>query len=525
MSAKRHVMAIDVGTQSTRAFIFSDTGDIVASAQSVYNPAYTSPHPGWAEQDPEMYWYSVCLVCGQLWKKSPVKPGDVAAVALTSQRNTLINLDKDKKPLRPAIVWLDQRRASDLSAIPKWMRASFGLIGLGGTVDYLMAESEVNWLRQHEQHILDQTAHMMFLSGYINYKLSGQLADSVGSCVGYMPMDYKKFDWAGPLSWRWRALPIKKEWLFELVSPGSQLGEITPAAAEATGIPVGLPVIAGASDKACEVLGSGCLLPNQAGIGLGTTATINVNSAKYIEPIKLLPAYPSAKAGNYNLEVQIFRGFWMVTWFKEQFAQLEQERARQMGVAAEELLEELAMEVPPGSLGLVLQPYWSPGLRFPGPEARGAIIGFSGAHHKQHIYRAMLEGLAYALRDGRERIEKRTKRPITELYISGGGSRSDLAMQIAADVFKLPAARPHVYEASGLGAAILAAAGSGVHADTDQAVAAMTRKGRVFEPIAENTRIYDDIYGKVYRRMYGRLRKFYNQLMETTGFPTPPGQE
>ena len=525
MSGKQHVMAIDVGTQSTRAFIFNDKGEIMASAFSAYDPAYVSPHPGWAEQDPDMYWSKVCLVCRQLWQNSPVAPDDLAAVALTSQRNTLINLDKDKKSLRPAIVWLDQRRASDFSAIPRWLRAAFGLVGQGATVDYLMAEAEVNWIRQHQPEVLRKTAHMLFLSGYINYKLSGRVADSVGSCVGYVPFDYKKLKWAGPLSWRWRALPIEKQWLFDLVRPGQELGRISPGAAEATGIPQGLPIIAGASDKACEVLGSGCLEPHQAGIGLGTTATINVNSDKYIEPITLLPPYPSAKAGSYNLEVQIYRGFWMVTWFKEQFAQLEQEAARKKGIAAEELLEELALEVPPGSLGLVLQPYWSPGVRFPGPEAKGAIIGFGSAHHKQHMYRAMLEGLAYALRDGRERIEKRTKKPITELYISGGGSRSDLAMQIHADVFNMPAVRPHVYEASGLGAAILAAVGSGVHGSLNQAVAAMTRKGRVFEPIGENTLIYDEIYGKVYSRMYGRLKKFYNHLMEITGYPTPPGQE
>lgn len=518
-------MAIDVGTQSTRAFVFLDNGDIVASARSSYDPAYVSPHPGWAEQDPEMYWDKVCLVCKKLWQASPVGPNDMAAVALSCQRNTVINLDKEKKPLRPAIVWLDQRRASNFSAMPKWLRTAFGLAGQGGTVDYLMAEAEVNWLRQHQPEVLRSTAHMLFLSGFINLKLSGRVADSVGNCVGYLPFDYKKLDWAGPWSWRWQALPIEKELLFDLVPPGSQLGEISAAAAAATGIPKGLPIIAGASDKACEVLGSGCLEPHQAGIGLGTTATINVNSDKYIEPITLLPAYPSAKAGSYNLEVQIYRGFWMVTWFKEQFAQLEQETARQRGIAAEELLEELAVEVPPGSLGLVLQPYWSPGVRFPGPEAKGAIIGFGGAHHKQHMYRAMLEGLAYALRDGRERIEKRTKVPITELHISGGGSRSDLAMQITADVFNLSAARPHVFEASGLGAAILAAIGSGVHQSADQAVDAMTRTGRVFEPIGQNTRIYDDTYSKVYNKMYGRLRKFYYHLMEITSYPAPPGQE
>jgi sugar (pentulose or hexulose) kinase len=153
-------------------------------------------------------------------------------------------------------------------------------------------------------------------------------------------------------------------------------------------------------------------------------------------------------------------------------------------------------------MGLMLQPYWTPGIRVPGREAKGAIVGFGDVHTRAHVYRAILEGLAYALREGKERIEQRSGVRITELRVSGGGSQSDAAMQLTADIFGLPTARPHVYETSGLGAAIDAAVGLGLYPDFASAVAAMTRVGRVFEPIAANRAIYDRLYKQVYRKMY-----------------------
>jgi sugar (pentulose or hexulose) kinase len=168
--------------------------------------------------------------------------------------------------------------------------------------------------------------------------------------------------------------------------------------------------------------------------------------------------------------------------------------------------------VPPGSDGLVLQPYWSPGIKVPGPEARGAIIGFGGEHTRAHLYRAILEGLAYALRDGAERTAQRSGVPITELRVAGGGSQSDEALQITADVFGLPAARPHLYEASGLGAAIDAAVGLKLHPDFVTAIKEMTRIGQTFEPNRQAQTIYEEIYRTVYGKMYGRLKPLYEAL-------------
>ncbi len=212
----------------------------------------------------------------------------------------------------------------------------------------------------------------------------------------------------------------------------------------------------------------------------------------------MIPPYPAAVPKCYSLEVQIYRGYWMVSWFKKEFGHREQRIADQRGITPEELFDELVRAVPPGSMGLVLQPYWSPGLKVPGPEAKGAVIGFGDVHTRAHLYRAILEGLAYGLREGGERCQRRSGVPLTEIRVAGGGSQSDAAMQITADIFGLPTARPHVYEASGLGAAIDAAVGLGIHPDFHTAVAEMTRPGAVFEPEPESRKIYDELYREVY---------------------------
>jgi sugar (pentulose or hexulose) kinase len=387
------------------------------------------------------------------------------------------------------------------------------------TVAYLQAEAEANWIRTNQPEVWARTYKYLYLSGYLTYRLVGRFVDSVGCQVGYMPFDYKSLRWAGKSDWKWLAVPMDRSLLVDLVPPGGQLGAITPQAAQETGIPEGLPLIACAADKACEVIGAGCLEPDKGCLSYGTTATINTTQKKYVEPIPLIPPYPAAIPGAYTLEYQIYRGFWMVSWFKQEFGLHEMRLAEERGVEPEALFDELVLQAPPGSMGLVLQPFWSPGLKVPGPEAKGAVIGFGDVHTRAHLYRAILEGLAYALREGKERSERRTHTPISELHISGGGSQSDAAMQLTADIFGLPTVRPHLYETSGLGAAIDAAVGLGLQPDFDCAVKSMTHNSRTFEPDRRAHEIYDGLYRKVYRKMYARLKPLYESIREITGYP------
>ena len=510
-----NLLAIDAGTQSIRALLFDPRGKLLAKTRVPYEPYYSTA-PGLAEQKPDLYWDSLCQVCQALWKQKGVDKSSIAAVALTTQRSTMINVDDRGKPLRPAIVWLDQRRTEGLPPVGGIWGAAFKLAGASETVAYLQAEAEANWLRTHEPEMWKKTYKYLFLSGYLTFLLTDRFVDSVGCQVGYIPFDYKTHQWCAKNDWKWDAIKIDRQMLPELVEPGKSLGKISKEAAAATGIPEGLPLIAAAADKACEVLGAGCLEPNIGCLSYGTTATINTTHDKYIEVIPLIPPYPAAEPHLYNFEIQIFRGYWMVSWFKQEFGLREERIAADKGVEPEMLFDDLVNSVPAGSQGLVLQPYWSPGLRNPGPEARGAIIGFGDVHTRAHIYRAILEGLAYALREGKERTEKRSKVAITELRVAGGGSQSDAAMQLTADVFGLPVSRPHVYEASGLGAAMDAAVGAGLHPDFASAVREMTHLGDTFAPNGKAHEVYDQLYNEVYLRMYEKLQPFY-KIMRKIG--------
>jgi sugar (pentulose or hexulose) kinase len=516
--SKDHILAIDCGTQSVRALLFDPRGNLIHKARVPIEP-YFSEQPGWAEQHPTYFWDSLCTACQQLWQESPVPKEAVAGVALTTQRATMVNVDGRGEPLRPAIVWLDQRRTEGLPPVGGLWGLAFRLSGMTGTVAYLQAEGEANWIRTFQPEIWKRTHKYLFLSGYLTYRLVGRFVDSVGCQVGYLPFDYKRLSWSKKSDWKWQAVPLDERMLPDLIPPTGVLGEITPQAATATGIPAGLPLIAAAADKACEVVGAGCLAPVVACLSYGTTATVNTTSRRYVEVIPLIPPYPSAVPGAYNLEIQVYRGYWMVSWFRREFGLREEQLAHERGCAPEDLFDELVEAVPPGSMGLTLQPYWSPGLKHPGPEAKGAVIGFGDVHTRAHIYRAILEGLAYALREGLERTQKRLGVRTTEVRVSGGGSQSDAAMQITADIFNLPASRPHVYETSGLGAAMDVAVGLGLHPEFETAVAEMARVSRTFEPRREVRDVYEGLYQHVYRQMYRRLRPLYEEIRHITGYP------
>ena len=512
-----YVLAIDNGTQSVRALVFDLDGQIVAKSKVEIEP-YFSPQPGWAEQHVEYFWENLCKACDMLWRTWDGPRSAIRAVAVTTQRATMVNLDAEGKPLRPAIVWLDQRLEHELPDMGLWGKV-LALAGEKETVRFFRSQAEAIWIRHNQPDVWDKTAKFLLLSGYYHYRLTGDYVDSVGSQVGYLPFDFKKQGWAGKHDWKWRALPIRPAQLPRLVPSGSPLGKITAQASRETGLPEGLPVISAGADKACEVLASGCLTPDTGSLSYGTTATFNSTSSRYIETIRHVPAYPAAMPDSYNSETMVQRGYWMVNWFKEEFGLRETRLAQQMGVVTETLFEDLLKAVPAGSMGLIVQPYWSPGVRIPGPEAKGAMIGFGDVHTRAHIYRAIIEGITYALREGKERFEKRSGHTIQTLRVSGGGSQSNEVMQITADVFGLSVERPHTYETSGLGAAINAAVGAGLFPNYARALERMTHVGDRFSPIADNVKIYDELYNQVYLKLYSRLEPLYGSVREITRYP------
>ena len=511
----KYFLSIDNGTQSVRAMVFDGQGQLIAKSKIEIEP-YFSNQKGWAEQNAEYFWNSLCQACLELWPKLSISKELIAAVSVTTQRATIVPMGIDNQPLRPAISWLDQRQVQTKPKLGKLESVIMGIIGAKPLVDLMHAEAEANWIQQNEPEIWKQVHKFLLLSGYHNYKLTGNYKDAVASTVGFIPFDYKIQDWADQKDWKWRAMPIRSEMLPEVLPAGSVLGEITEAAAEQTGIPKGLPLIACGSDKACEVLGTGCIDNETGSLSYGSLATLNITSDKYLEAIPFYPAYPGVIPNTFNIEMMIQRGYWMVSWFKKEFGLQEEQLAKEKNLQPETLFDELLAKVPPGSDGLMLQPYWSPS-NGDGPETRGAIIGFNEDHTRAHLYRAMIEGLTYALRESKELLEKRTKKSISRLVVSGGGSQSDEVMQITADIFGMTVFRPHTFETSSLGAAIASAVGIGLYQDFTYAVEKMTHAGDRFDPIDTNKEIYNDLYHKVYKKMYGNLKPSYEAIKSVLG--------
>jgi sugar (pentulose or hexulose) kinase len=511
-AATELILVFDVGTQSVRAALIDPAGRLVRLVRTSIEP-YQSPRPGWAEQDPTYYWEQLCATSRKLLSGKTGQNNRIRGVTLTTQRYTVVNVDRAGSPLRPAILWLDRRQAKDpFRAWPVLKR----ILRLSRNATHVLDAQRAcksNWIRQHQPEIWARTDKFLLLSGFLTHRLTGNYVDAAANMVGYLPFDFKHHRWAS--AWRLKSLcfPIAPKLLPELVPTTGRLGRITQVAADATGIPAGLPVIAAAPDRACEVLGAGCRTPEIACLSYGTTATINTANQRYVPLTSVLPPYPAAIPGCYNTEVMVYRGFWLVRWFKEEFGLREATLAAQQDVAAETLLDELVAQVPPGCQGLTLQPYWSPGFNTR-PDAKGAIIGFGAEHTRAHIYRAILEGLAYALNEGLLLLQRRNGIPVKALRVSGGGSQSDAAMQITADIFDLPAQRLHTYETSALGAAIAAAVGLGLHADYDAALSAMTRVSRTYTPVPANRDLYRELFQRVYCKMYRRLSPLYPEIQK-----------
>ena len=506
-------LVIDFGSQSVRLGATNLKGEIIALVKKPYDPVYVSSGPGLAEQDADFYWNRF-IECAQEFRSKYSNLFERAiGITLTSFRDTAVLLDKNMKPIRPCIHWLDQRLAKPAKELlPFWKKFLFKLVRMEETLILNRRKTMAIWYQQNEPDNWKNTVKYASFPSYMHYKLCGRLADSPSNFTGHFPIDYKTGKWyknEKPLK---NIFNIPIHLMPEIVRQGEIIGSITKEASFITGLPAGIPIYSGGSDKSCETLGVGALDSNIGSLSYGTSCTIEVSNKKYHEPEPFLPAYQSCLPDIYNMEVQIYRGYWMLTWFTKEFAQHESTEAAIGNMMAEEVLNAKMMQIAPGCNGLVLQPYWGAGLRR--PVARGGIIGFNDGHTKIHLYRAILEGIAYALREGLEGIEKSQKQKITELRVSGGGSQSDAICQITADIFGRPVSRVQTYETSTLGGAIALFIASGYFKTPSEAVASMVHPSRTFLPNPDAQQKYEYLYTHVYTKMYGKLKNIYADLKD-----------
>lgn len=504
------VLVFDIGTQSTRALLVSSEGEILAKAQKGHHPAYHSPHSGWAEQEPDFYYQNLCRVSRQLKESFPKLFARIEAVTLTTIRCTSVCVGRDGRPLRPAILWLDQRRAAGKPKMKPWASAAIKAVGMTKAIELQYQKSHCNWIRENEPDIWDRTRKYVLLSTYLNYRLTGRMADSTASMVGYIPYDFKNRRWKKANDLVRPVFDIPNEMMCELIPPGEYIGSLTAEAAEDLGLPGKLKLIATGTDKACEVLGLGCVNKKRAAFSFGTTATVTFTTSEYMEPESFIPPYDSILPGRYMPEIEIFRGYWLISWFKKEFAQKEVMDAIAEKVQPEEILNRRLKEIPAGCQGLLLQPYFTPNLTM--PEAKGAVIGLSDVHTRLHLYRAIIEGINFALMDGMRHMEKKGKFRFEEIRVGGGGAQSSEICQITADMFGLPVVRTQTYEVSGIGSAIPAFVTLGVFEDYKEALRHMVHKKEVFQPDRHQHIIYERLYEEVYRQIYPGLAGIYEKM-------------
>ncbi|MFZ2539464.1 MAG: FGGY-family carbohydrate kinase [Oscillospiraceae bacterium] len=506
------VLSIDCGTQSLRTILFDKKGEIRASAKVSFVPYY-SRKPGYAEQDPSVYYDALCKACAMLKRNYQDLFDRIAGVVVTTQRDTIIIVDENGNPLRPAILWIDQRTASfklrDYFSITEI--SAYRLVGMDKISEQVMQKSKAYWIKEHEPELWKKTHKFLLLSGYLNYSLTGEMKDSIGNMIGHLPFSAKTFGYPTNLkNIAYRQFGVEERMLAKLIPVGEILGHITKKCSQDMGLSEGIKVIAGASDKGAETLATGCLDETTASLSFGTTATVQITTDKYIEPLKFIPPYPAAIKGKYNPEYEVFRGYWLISWFKKEFAHHEILEAEKRNISPEEVLNESLREIPCGSEGLMLQPYWTPGIKM--KDARGSIIGFSDVHTRVHIYRAIIEGINYGLLEGIEKIEHCTKKKITKAFVSGGGSQSKEICQITADILGIPVCRIQTHEASGLGAAIIGYVGIGCYASIQEAVSNMVRYADRFEPDKINAALYKRLYNEGYKKIFAALNPVYSQI-------------
>jgi sugar (pentulose or hexulose) kinase len=374
--------------------------------------------------------------------------------------------------------------------------------------DGSLAEPVLSWMDERVSRPYEPdnplTRYVTTSSGYITHRLTGRFVDAAANYQGVWPIDQDTATWSGDPA-VYASTGMARDMLFDVVPPGGRLGEVTSAASEATGIPAGLPVYATANDKAVESLGSGLEEDGAVLLSLGTyIASMTIGSSSRSAHDSYWANF-AARPGKYLYEsTGVRRGMWMVSWFRTLL-----EGSHGEGMAnLEDALNAEASELAPGSNGLLTLPDWLA----PGHAAwrRGALLGFDGSQGRAHIYRSILEGIALTMANHTAAMERSLGRRLSPVIVSGGGSRSDLMMQIVADVFDRPARRTTVNDAAGLGAAICAAVGHGIYPDWDQATAAMVGVGEEFAPDAHAARAYQKI-----NKVYAALTTFTDPLFRS----------
>lgn len=462
------------------------------------------PQPAWHEQPAESWWVSLTHAIRQA--VSQVDGQRLQALCIAHQRETFVPLDARDQPLMNGIVWMDERARELLPSLEQ----AFGqdqfhrLTGKRLSVNLTIAK--IAWLKVHRPDVFAQTRKYVDVHAYLVHRLTDFYRTGWGCADPTGLFDIQNNCWAESLL---DQVDIRLDQLPEVVPPGTIAGVLTPAAAEACGLPAGLPVVAGIGDGQASGLGVNVSSPGDAYLSLGTSVISGTFSDEYIYG----PAFRTMTGGvpgSYLLETVQLGGGYTLAWFLERIASQPGQDIAQL----QEFYDQAAGAVPPGSAGLVTVPYWNSVLGpYWDPFASGIIVGWRGFHQLPHLYRAILEGLAFEQYLDTLGVESVLGQPVKRYIAMGGGAQSDLWCQIIADITNKPVFRAATTESAALGAGILAAAAVGWYADARQAAEEMTHVlPEPMEPNVRNHAFYSRLFEEVYRPLFPALQLYLDRL-------------
>jgi xylulokinase len=498
-----YVIGIDSSTTATKAVVWDREGRAVAEGRAEF--ALALSRPGWHEQDAEDWWRSCAAAVVQALQS--VDGSEIDALCVTHQRETFACLDEQGTPIRPAIVWMDVRATREVE--------EFGSEEIhrltGKPPDTTPALYKLLWLREHEPETLNRTRWVVDVHAFLVHRLTGMWRTTTACADPLGLIDMERGDWSDELLAR---AGLSRERVPALFAPGEVIGELSAAAAERLGLPAGLPVVGGAGDGQSAGLGANATQPGQAYLNLGTAVVAGTTGATYAWH-RAFRTLIGAVPGTYAMETLLQGGTYTINWFLEKIAALDAARLG-LGLRDVDLLEAAAARLGPGAEGLLLVPYLaSAQTPYWDPAARGVLFGLAGHHGKEHIVRAIMEGIAFEQRLAFEAMEPQLEQPIEVLLTTGGGSRSSLWRQIVADVTGKTVVACREAETTSLGAGMQAAAAAGWHGSLLEAAEAMSGVGARHTPDPATAARYDELFA-VYREIYPRTASLHRALQRAT---------
>ena len=491
----RVMLGIDVSTTGSKALLIDESGKIITSATASY--PLSTPHPLWSEQSPHDWWTGVISCVRQVLSQSDITP---SAIGLTGQMHGLVLLDGEGQVLRPAILWNDQRTGVECDDI-RQLLGKKNLIEITGN-DALtgFTAPKIQWVRQHEPEVFARIKQILLPKDYIRFMLTGDFATDRAGAAGTLLLDIKTRDWSAEIL---KTLEIPAAWLPSTYEGTDITGQVSLEAARKTGLRTGTPVVAGGGDQAAQAVGVGAITPGIFALTLGTSGVVFAPTNKpIVESEGRMHAFCHAVPNRWHLMGVMLSAAGSMRWFRDTLAK---------GLSYEELLAPAA-DVAPGSEGLFFLPYLT-GERtpYPDPLARGAFVGLTVRHTRAHLTRAVLEGVAFGLRDNLELLRTAGIDHPTQVRISGGGARSPLWLQIIADVLQTELVTVNTVEGAAYGAALLAGVGAGVWADVEKACSTSVHTTSRVAPINETSNRYQDLHNQ-YRQLYPALKPTFDSL-------------